>query len=94
MNILLSYLEEDAFGSYARQLSKYFLAEGIVSSHAIFLASAEPEPSSILKVQIKIIQITAAIRDKMNRFGFEAMVARHWVTKKPKDIFNVSVKKQ
>ncbi|XP_067043391.1 elongator complex protein 4-like isoform X3 [Acropora muricata] len=42
-------IEEDAFGSYARQLSKYFLAEGIVSSHAIFLASAEPEPSSILK---------------------------------------------
>lgn len=93
MNILLSYLEEDAFGSYARQLSKYFLAEGIVSSHAIFLASAEPEPSSILKVQIKIIQITAAIRDKMNKFGFQAMVARHWVTKKPKDISGVSVKK-
>ena len=73
MNILLSYLEEDAFGSYARQLSKYFLAEGIVSSHAIFLASAEPEPDSILKVQIKIIHITAAIRDKMNKFGFQAL---------------------
>lgn len=93
MNTLLSYLEEDAFGSYARQLSKYFLAEGIVSSHAIFLASAEPEPSSILKVQIKIIQITAAIRDKMNKFGFQAMVPRHWVTKKLKDISGVSVKK-
>ena len=90
---MFSYLEEDAFGSYARQLSKYFLAEGIVSSHAIFLASAEPEPSSILKVQIKIIQITAAIRDKMNRFGFEAMVARvHWVMKKPKGVFSVCQK--
>ncbi|XP_068673027.1 elongator complex protein 4-like isoform X2 [Montipora foliosa] len=40
---------EDTFGSYARQLSKYFLAEGIVSGHAIFLASSEPDPSSILK---------------------------------------------
>ena len=44
------FLEEDTFGSYARQLSKYFLAEGIVSGHAIFLASSEPDPSSILKV--------------------------------------------
>lgn len=44
------FAEEDSYGSYARQLSKYFLAEGVVSGHAIFLASAEPEPSYILKV--------------------------------------------
>ena len=44
------FLGEDTYGSYARQLSKYFLAEGVVSGHALFLASAEPEPSSILKV--------------------------------------------
>jgi len=42
-------VEEDTYGSYARQLSKYFLAEGVVSGHALFLASAEPEPNSILK---------------------------------------------
>ena len=42
--------EEDTYGSYARQLSKYFLAEGVVSGHAIFLASAEPDPGNILKV--------------------------------------------
>ncbi|XP_078346504.1 elongator complex protein 4-like isoform X2 [Oculina patagonica] len=42
-------VEEDSYGSYARQLSKYFLAEGVVSGHAIFLASAEPEPSNMLK---------------------------------------------
>ena len=58
-----------------------------------FLASAEPEPDSILKVQIKIIHITAAIRDKMNKFGFQAMVARHWVTKKAKRRFSVFLSK-
>ena len=43
-------LEEDTYSSYARQLSKYFLAEGVISGHSIFLASAEPEPNDILKV--------------------------------------------
>ena len=47
---LFSCLEEDTYSSYARQLSKYFLAEGVVCGHALFLASAEPEPSNILKV--------------------------------------------
>ncbi|CAH3147182.1 unnamed protein product [Porites lobata] len=42
-------VEEDTYSSYAWQLSKYFLAEGVVCSHALFLASAEPEPSNILK---------------------------------------------
>ncbi|KAJ7384443.1 Elongator subunit elp4 [Desmophyllum pertusum] len=42
-------VEEDTYGSYARQLSKYFLAEGVVSGHAVFLASAEPEPNNMLK---------------------------------------------
>ncbi|EDO39802.1 predicted protein [Nematostella vectensis] len=42
-------VEEDIYGSYARQLLKYFLAEGIVSGHSLFLASAELEPSAILK---------------------------------------------
>ena len=43
-------LEEDTYSSYARQLSKYFLAEGVISGHSIFLASTEPEPNDILKV--------------------------------------------
>ena len=47
--------EEDAYGSYARQLTKYFLAEGVVSGHALFLASAEPEPKSILKVAFSLL---------------------------------------
>ena len=95
IRIFFPYLEEDAFGSYARQLSKYFLAEGIVSSHAVFLASAEPEPSSILKVQITIVQITGPIiwGIKMNKFGFEERFARQWVREKSKNIFSVSVKK-
>ncbi|RMX46083.1 hypothetical protein pdam_00009380 [Pocillopora damicornis] len=42
-------VEEDTYSSYARQLSKYFLAEGVISGHSIFLASAEPEPNDILK---------------------------------------------
>ncbi|XP_022781811.1 elongator complex protein 4-like isoform X3 [Stylophora pistillata] len=42
------FMVEDTYGSYARQLSKYFLAEGVISGHSIFLASAEPEPNNIL----------------------------------------------
>ncbi|XP_031559664.1 elongator complex protein 4-like isoform X1 [Actinia tenebrosa] len=42
-------IEEDNYGSYARQILKYFLAEGVVSGHGLFLASADIDPQTILK---------------------------------------------
>ncbi|KAK3745864.1 hypothetical protein QZH41_013222 [Actinostola sp. cb2023] len=42
-------IEEDNYGCYARQIMKYFLAEGVVSGHGLFLASADIDPHHILK---------------------------------------------
>jgi elongator complex protein 4 len=33
--------EEDKYGTYAKLLLKYFLAEGIVSSHSLIVASQD-----------------------------------------------------
>ncbi|XP_062513143.1 elongator complex protein 4-like [Corticium candelabrum] len=42
-------VEEDVYGSYARILCKYFLAEGIVSQHAVHVSSADRSPAGILR---------------------------------------------
>ncbi|XP_055597332.1 elongator complex protein 4 isoform X2 [Uranotaenia lowii] len=42
-------IEEDKFANYSRVLTKYFLAEGIVNDHAIFLASLEEDPMEMMK---------------------------------------------
>ncbi|CAG9791897.1 unnamed protein product [Diatraea saccharalis] len=42
-------VEEDVLGSYSKILCKYFLAEGIVSKHALFLASADDDPQETVK---------------------------------------------
>ncbi|XP_006818457.1 elongator complex protein 4-like [Saccoglossus kowalevskii] len=42
-------VEEDMYGSYSNLLVKYFLAEGIVSGHEIFLAAADKRPDCTLK---------------------------------------------
>jgi len=47
---LLKFSEEDTFGSYSRLLLKYFLSEGIMCAHALFLASASERPEDTLKV--------------------------------------------
>ncbi|KAJ8919076.1 hypothetical protein NQ315_012060 [Exocentrus adspersus] len=44
-----SLLEEDFHGLYSKILLKYFLAEGIVTSHSTFVASQDTNPSSIVK---------------------------------------------
>ena len=38
------------FGSYSRLLLKYFLSEGIMCGHSVFLASASEQPADIVKV--------------------------------------------
>uniref|UniRef100_A0A452HHE5 Elongator complex protein 4 n=1 Tax=Gopherus agassizii TaxID=38772 RepID=A0A452HHE5_9SAUR len=42
-------LEEDKYSIYSNLLFKYFLAEGIVCGHNLFVASAKEDPADILK---------------------------------------------
>ncbi|KFQ33658.1 Elongator complex protein 4, partial [Mesitornis unicolor] len=46
----LVFAEEDKYGLYSNLLFKYFLAEGVVCGHELFVASAKEHPDSILKV--------------------------------------------
>ncbi|XP_039605515.1 elongator complex protein 4 [Polypterus senegalus] len=45
----LMLIEEDVFDSYSHMLLKYFLAEGIVCSHSVLIASAGEHPDDILQ---------------------------------------------
>ncbi|KAJ0179262.1 hypothetical protein K1T71_004974 [Dendrolimus kikuchii] len=45
----LFIVEEDVLGNYSRILIKYFLAEGVVCKHALFIASADENPEEIIK---------------------------------------------
>ncbi|XP_038064148.1 elongator complex protein 4-like [Patiria miniata] len=42
-------IEEDTYGSYAQLLLRYFLAEGVMTGHSLFVASADDKPQTILK---------------------------------------------
>ncbi|XP_050362777.1 elongator complex protein 4 [Nymphalis io] len=42
-------IEEDVLGSYSRILTKYFLAEGVVCKHDLFIASADENTEEIVK---------------------------------------------
>lgn len=50
-------LEEDTFGSYSRLLLKYFLSEGVMCGHSLFVASASERGEDILKVNFAAIYI-------------------------------------
>lgn len=45
------FTEEDKYGLYSNLLFKYFLAEGVVCGHDLFVASAKEHPDNILKVK-------------------------------------------
>ncbi|XP_050811098.1 elongator complex protein 4 isoform X2 [Gopherus flavomarginatus] len=45
----LLLIEEDKYSIYSNLLFKYFLAEGIVCGHNLFVASAKEDPADILK---------------------------------------------
>ncbi|KAG7327790.1 hypothetical protein KOW79_009396 [Hemibagrus wyckioides] len=45
----LLLIEEDEFNSYSRTLLQYFLAEGVMSGHELFIASAQDHPDDIIK---------------------------------------------
>ncbi|XP_063800522.1 elongator complex protein 4 isoform X2 [Pseudophryne corroboree] len=45
----LLLIEEDAYSTYSNVLLRNFLAEGVVSGHEVFVASAGEDPHTILK---------------------------------------------
>ncbi|NP_001088363.1 elongator complex protein 4 [Xenopus laevis] len=45
----LLLIEEDTYGTYSHLLLKYFLAEGVVSGHEVFVASANDDPTETLQ---------------------------------------------
>ncbi|KAI7814363.1 elongator complex protein 4 [Triplophysa rosa] len=45
----LLLVEEDRYDSYSHMLLKYFLAEGVVCGHEVFLASARDHPDEIMQ---------------------------------------------
>uniref|UniRef100_A0A3B3QPS4 Elongator complex protein 4 n=1 Tax=Paramormyrops kingsleyae TaxID=1676925 RepID=A0A3B3QPS4_9TELE len=45
----LLLVEEDKYDSYSRMLLKYFLAEGVVCGHHVFLGSARDPPDEIMQ---------------------------------------------
>ncbi|XP_075693854.1 elongator complex protein 4 isoform X2 [Rhinoderma darwinii] len=45
----LLLIEEDTYSTYSNLLLKYFLAEGVISGHEVFIASASDIPHKILK---------------------------------------------
>ncbi|XP_061621982.1 elongator complex protein 4 [Phyllopteryx taeniolatus] len=42
-------IEEDYYDSYSRMILKYFLAEGVVCRHELFLAAAQDHPNDIFQ---------------------------------------------
>nr|XP_057945106.1 elongator complex protein 4 isoform X2 [Doryrhamphus excisus] len=42
-------IEEDRYDSYSRMILKYFLAEGVVCRHELFLAAAQDHPNDIFQ---------------------------------------------
>ncbi|XP_078106670.1 elongator complex protein 4 isoform X3 [Sander vitreus] len=42
-------IEEDRYESYSRMILKYFLAEGVVCRHELFVAAAQDNPDDILQ---------------------------------------------
>jgi len=48
--LCLVLLEEDAYNLYANFLIKYFLAEGVMCGHALYVAGPSGDTGKILKV--------------------------------------------
>ncbi|KAM9554317.1 elongator complex protein 4 isoform 5-T5 [Guaruba guarouba] len=67
----LLLIEEDKYGLYSSLLFKYFLAEGVVCGHDLFVASAKEHPDSILK------ELPAPLLDEQrNELGEEATAVK------------------
>lgn len=61
----LLLVEEDRYDSYSRMLLKYFLAEGVVCGHEVFLASARDHPDEIMQeLPSPIVDDVACVKTK------------------------------
>lgn len=45
----VTLIEEDMYGKYSRTMLKYFVAEGVVSKHSIFIASQDSSPHEVMR---------------------------------------------
>ncbi|XP_044761251.1 elongator complex protein 4 [Coccinella septempunctata] len=45
----VALIEEDMYGTYAKVVLKYFIAEGVVCKHSVFLASQDSSPHEVIK---------------------------------------------
>ncbi|XP_045461469.1 putative elongator complex protein 4 [Harmonia axyridis] len=52
----VALIEEDLYGAYAKVMLKYFVAEGVVSNHSIFLASQDESPHEVIRELPAVIQ--------------------------------------
>ncbi|XP_040265450.1 elongator complex protein 4 isoform X2 [Bufo bufo] len=64
----LLLIEEDTYSTYSNLLLKYFLAEGIICGHEVFVASASDSPHKILK------DLPAPLTDEIPRQDDKARV--------------------
>nr|XP_050869450.1 elongator complex protein 4 [Vespula vulgaris]XP_050869452.1 elongator complex protein 4 [Vespula vulgaris] len=63
-------IEEDTYGTYARVMQKYFIAEGIVSNHPLLIASLDTELTTLLS------EIPAPITDSSSEPDVQSMDER------------------
>ncbi|XP_041131855.1 elongator complex protein 4 isoform X1 [Polyodon spathula] len=65
----LLLIEEDKYDSYSRMLLKYFLAEGVVCGHSLFIASSRDHPGDILQ------ELPAPLLDEISNSEVEKELA-------------------
>ncbi|MGH0133236.1 UNVERIFIED_CONTAM: hypothetical protein FKN15_005613 [Acipenser sinensis] len=63
-------IEEDKYDSYSRMLLKYFLAEGVVCGHSLFIASSRDHPGDILQ------ELPAPLLDEISNTEVEKELAK------------------
>lgn len=59
----MSFAEEDRYDSYSRMLLKYFLSEGVICGHELFVASAQDHPDEILQVPCVCVCVLLTISE-------------------------------
>jgi len=51
LHVFAGFAEEDAFGVYSRVLLSYFMAEGIVNGHSVFVASQDRDLDTMVNIR-------------------------------------------
>lgn len=69
----LLLIEEDTYNNYANVMFKYFLAEGAVSSHALFVASQDTKPKQLITKLPAVEKDTSTTPVKNSNYSNEKM---------------------